>query len=185
MNTQTPTTPHVARPPRRSATSLMPSVVGTAAGFCRETVGRHLPHTEPQQILLKGCVGACFATALTVTGGIAFIASPETVPLIPSAFLGMAVGIVNWISGLSADLAECERRTNDGFLRLADTFAEEIERLQLMAAIKNTFHAAGDLEGAPARSGAAAGNERDRKQPFPAAEAPNVIRPQFPDFRRH
>lgn len=184
MITKFPTSPTAKMPLRHRKASLPHGELGTAAGLCREMVGRHLPHTEPQQILLKGCVGACFATALTVTGGIAFIASPETVPLIPSAFLGMAVGIVNWISGLSADLAECERRTNDGFLRLADTFAEEIERLQLMAAIKNTFHAAGDLEGAPARSGAT--TEGERLPPTRSVvEAPNVLRPQFPDFRRH
>lgn len=176
MITQFPSTPHVARPPRRFATSLMPSVVGTAAGLCREMVGRHLPHTEPQRILLKGCVGACFATALTVTGGIAFMASPEAFPLIPSAFLGVAVGIVSWISRLSGDLAECDRRTNEHFLRLADTFAEELARLQLQAAISKTFHAAGDLEGAPPASGAT--TEGERLPPTRSVvEAPNVVRP--------
>ena len=182
---KSPTTSHVARHPCRSATSLMPSVVGTAAGLCREMVGRHLSFSEPERLLLKGCSLAAFATVLTITGGIGMMVSAVTLPVIPTAALLLAATAIAGIFEACAELAEYGRRTNDGFLRLADTFAEEIERLQLMAAIKNTFHAAGDLEGTSARSGAAAGNEQDRKQPFPAAEAPNVLRPQFPDFRRH
>jgi hypothetical protein len=188
MKLKFPTPYSVAWLPRRSATSEAANGLGLAAGSSR-WVGRLLPQSEPQRILLKGCIGACFATALTLTGGIAFMASPETLPVIPSAFLGMAVGIVGWISRLSGDLAEYERRTGEINTRtiekLADTFAQELARLQITTAIARSFHAAGDLEGAPPVSGEVAGSRGDRKERLPATDAPNVLRPQFPNFRRH
>ncbi len=185
MITKFPTSPTAKMPPQHRKASLPHGELGTAADRLAAEAGRHLSFSEPERLLLKGCSLAAFATVLTITGGIGMMVSAVTLPVIPTAALLLAATAIAGIFEACAELAEYGRRTNDGFLRLADTFAEEIERLQLMAAIKNTFHAAGDLEGTSARSGAAAGNEQDRKQPFPAAEAPNVLRPQFPDFRRH
>jgi hypothetical protein len=183
MITKFPTSPTAKMPLRHRKASLPHGELGTAAGLCREMVGRHLYFSEPERLLLKGCSLAAFATALTITGGIGMMVSAVTFPVIPTAALLLAATAIAGVFETCSEQAKHERRTNENFLRLADTFAEELSRLHLQAALTSTFHAAGEAHSASGGSGAAAGNERDRKQPFPAAEAPNVLRPQFPDFR--
>jgi len=189
MITKFPSTPSAA-PTYPSAAAKMPGVAGTAAGFCREIAGRHLsflPQSEPKRILLKGCVGAIGATLLTLTGAFGLFASTDAVPWVPAAFLGLACATVGWISGLAADMEAYESRQRRAVNTISDEFTMEISDLRIeLAAARRGIHAAGarqEREGVPAASGAAV---RDRGDCMSlTADAPNVLRPQFPNFRRH
>jgi hypothetical protein len=182
MNTQFPPTPHVARTPHPAATPFMPSVAGTAGDLCRELVARHLSFSEPERLLLKGCCYAAFATALTITGGIGMMVSAVAFPVVPTAMLLLAATTIAGIFETCSELAEHERWT-------ADRHGVAVSRLRIqnmMLQIENhelrKFHAAGEAHSASGGSGAAV---RDRGDCMSlTADAPNVLRPQFPNFRR-
>lgn len=192
MITQFPSTPHVARPPRRRATSLMPSVVGTAAGLCREMAGRHLfpSWPEPRRLMALACTATAAGTAATAVGVVATIGGHG--PFYPWSSLaiiaaGAAIGgllVTRFVAALDA----YERRRADAIDLIADDWSVETAKLRFeITTLRNKFHASGlrqEREGDPARSGAT--TEGERLPPASSVvEAPNVLRPQFPDFRRH
>jgi hypothetical protein len=160
-------------------------VAGTAGDLCRELVARHLSFSEPERLLLKGCCYAAFATALTITGGIGMMVSAVAFPVVPTAMLLLAATTIAGIFETCSGLAEYERWT-------ADRHEVAVSRLRIqnmMLQIENheirKFHAVGAFEGTPAASGEVAGSRGDRKERLPATDAPNVLFPQFPNFRRH
>lgn len=190
MNTQFPTTPHVARTPHPAATPFMPSVAGTAGDLCRELVARHLSFSEPERLLIKGCSYAAFASMLTLAGGIGLAASTVPFPVVPTAAILLATtaiaGIVEAGSELREYLRECRQSDALAVSQTAGHLRDEIARLRIENAdLKHRFHAAGAFEGTPAVSGEVAGSRGDRKERLPATDAPNVLFPQFPNFRRH
>jgi hypothetical protein len=187
MNLKFPTSPSAVMPPQHRTASLPLGEMGLAAGFCRKLAGRLLSLSEPQSLLVKAVVSTASAATIAAVGAVAAIGGYGPYhPWTALALIGTAsAGLGVLVTRFSAAMREYERRNEETKLRLADKFADAVARLNLQAALTHAFHAAGAFEGTPAASGEVAGSRGDRKERLPATDAPNVVFPQFPNFRRH
>lgn len=173
MFTRNPISLSVARSPRRTATAESPRETGPAAGLPHRA-GRFLPRSEPQRLLLNGCVCAVFATTMTIVGGISLLVGQG--PLFPVACLGLAASTIYRIAEISGELRTFEQRLAEGTMKVVAHVSTEAARLRIENMhLERRLQAAGSQEGIPAASGATVG---DGGVVSPTVEAPNVIRPK-------
>jgi hypothetical protein len=159
--------------------------MGRAASLRGLLAGRplFLRLSEPQRMMLQACISSAVAATFGAVATVAFVAEWKPLfPLLPLTFLGAAIVQAFETRHFFAEMKDHERLMADRNYRAVNRLASEIAQERIEAAIQRVNGAA-KVGCGTAPSGAAVGDGGDYTSP--TADAPNVIRPQFPNFWKH
>lgn len=172
-----------AQPPYQPAE--VRSAMGRTASTRCSLAGRplFLRLSEPQRMMLGACISSATAATFGAVAAVAFIAEWKPLfPLLPLTFLGAALVQAYETRHFFAEMKDHERLVADRNYRAVNRLAGEIAQERIREEFRRVNGAA-KVGCGTAPSGAAAGDGGDYTSS--AADAPNVIRPQFPNFWRH
>jgi len=134
-------------------------------------------------MMLQACISSATAAAFGAVAAVAFVAGWKPLfPLLPLTFMGAALVQAFETRHFFTEMKDHERLMADRNYRAVNRLAGEIAQERIREAFRRVNGAA-SVGCGTAPSGAAAGDGGESMSP--AADAPNVIRPQFPNFWRH